>query len=413
MDKKIFIIYFLTLIFVQNTYTKQKITFFTWVPFNEYKINQELIQEFQKIYPDIEIQYINVPSANAMRKLQIMFTAGTPPDVMSIHGAFFIQFAAKGMLLPLDDMINKSKILKISDFYPKVIEGCKYKDILYSLPRYTSVYILFYNKTLFDKEKLPYPDYTWTWKEFLDASIKLTKRNSEGLIEQYGYFIDFWGSRIYPWIWQNDGKTYDLKNNICLLNDKNTIEAIQFLVDLKFKYNVTPLALPIESKTNVEMFRVGKVGMFLSGVWEIQNLKTEKKFEWDIAPLPKNKKRATMLGMENYAISSRTKNKEISFKFLEFLLSEKQQLIMAERLDKQPSLISAGKKFIKMKKGYNTKVLIDAIEYGIIPPNLEQYNEVESILQRQLDLIWLGKTNVKDGLETATKKINAILKKKN
>ena len=69
--------------------------------------------------------------------------------------------------------------------------------------------------------------------------------------------------------------------------------------------------------------RRGKVGMMMSGPWEIQNLRSEKKFSWDIGPLPRNRKRATMLGLENYGISAVTEDPELSFKFLEFLLEER------------------------------------------------------------------------------------------
>ena len=117
-----------------------------------------------------------------------------------------------------------------------------------------------------------------------------------------------------------------------------------------------------------------------------------------------------MLGMENYAISSRTKNKELSYKFLEFILGKESQLLMAEKLDKQPSLVEAGKIFAEGKKSYDRKVLTDTLEYGLLPPNLMKYSEIELVLQQELDLIWLKKKTVKEGLESATKKINAILK---
>jgi multiple sugar transport system substrate-binding protein len=381
------------------------------VPVKEYRINKELINEFKKNNPGVDVLYINIPGNRAMAKLQAMFAAGTPPDVMSIHGAYFLQFASKGLLMLLDEFINNSKDLKLSDFYPRIIDGCRYNGKLFSLPRYTSVYILFYNKDLFDKEKIPYPDDNWTWESFTNTAIKLTKDiNNDGKIDQYGFAMNFGGAKIYPWIWQNDGRIFDTEKNICLLDDENTGSAIQFLVDLKYKYNVTPMSLPAEYKSNVEMFRVGRVGMFMSGVWEIQNLKSEKKFSWDIAHLPGKKRRATMLGMENYAISSKTENKELSYRFLEFLLNEKSQFIMAERLDKQPSLITAGKRYAERRKEYNRKVLTDAIEYGIVPPNLSKYNEVYAVLQRQLDLIWIGEKTVKEGLREATLKINSILK---
>jgi len=388
-----------------------KITFFTWVPLEEERVNKSLIKEFETQNPGTKIEYINDPDRQAMQKLQVMFAGNESPDIMSIHGAYFLPFASRGFLLPLDEFIDKCRELKLSDFYPKLINGCKYRGTLYSLPRYTSVYVLFYNRNLFDGEGLTYPGENFTWDDFLNAAKRLTKdTNNDGVIDQFGSTMDFWGARIYPWIWQNNGRIFDTENNLCLLNDKNTVEAIQFLVDLRYRHKVVPLVLPVEYKSNVEMFRTGKIGMFISGAWDIQGLRSEKAIPWNIGPLPKNKKKATMLGMENYAISSRTKNKELSYKFLEFILGKESQLLMAEKLDKQPSLVEAGKIFAEGKRSYDRKVLTDTLEYGLLPPNLMKYSEIELVLQQELDLIWLKKKTVKEGLESATKKINAILK---
>jgi multiple sugar transport system substrate-binding protein len=388
----------------------KKITLFTWVPLDEYRVNQELIKEFEKDNPGVKVAYINMPEGNAMARLQVLFAGGSAPDVMSLHGAYFLQFAAKGLLMPLEEFMSTRKDLKLADFYPKMIDGCRYEGKLYSLPRYTSVYVLFYNKDLFDRERLPYPSYGWTWEKYLSDAIALTKdTNGDGRIDQYGCAIDFWGARLYPWIWQNNGKIFDPEKNRCLVDDKNTVDAIQFLVDLKYRYNVTPLALSAEYKSNVELFKVGRVGMFISGAWDIQNLKYENRFSWDIAPLPKKKRMATILGMENYAVSSVTKEKELSYKLLEFLLSKPTQLKMAEKLEKQPSLMSLGNEYARAKPGYDRKVLVDAVDYGIVPTNIRQYNEVYDVLQKQLDLVWMGKKPVKAGLSEAAANINEML----
>jgi multiple sugar transport system substrate-binding protein len=383
------------------------------VPADEYNINKELIEKFERQNPDIKVSYMNDPTKRSMDKLQTMFVAGTAPDVMSIHGAYFVPFASKGLLTPLDAFIKKDPGFGLAKFYPRLLDACKYNDKLYSLPRFSSVYILFYNKNLFDAQKLPYPDTSWTWNDYLNAAIKLTRdTNNDGIYEQYGCIIDFWGGRIYPWVWQNGGGTFDGKKNVCLLNQEKSIEAIQFLVDLRFKHKVTPFSVALESRSNVEMFRTGRAGMFMSGAWEIQNLRADKKIDWDIAPLPKKAKQATMLGTENYAIYSKTKYPEASWKLLKFLLSSEVQTIMSTKLDKQPSLIAVGNVYAKNNQGFHRKVLIDAMDYAIPPPNFRQWNRIESTMQDQLDLIWLGKKSVRDGLNDATTKINAILSEK-
>jgi len=370
-----------------------------------------LVSNFQKMYPQIKVKIINDPTTAAMDKLQTMIAGGVPPDVMSIHGAFFVPLAYRGALLDLERYVTADKELDVSDFHPRLLKICKYRDKLYSLPRYASVYVLFYNKDLFDKNNLTYPDENWTWEDYLNAAVKITEDvDNDGKIDIYGCVIDFWGARIYPWLWQNNGNVFNKDKTECTLDSKECIEAIQFLVDLQQKYKVTPQTLPNEYKNNVEMFVSGKVGMFISGAWDIQKIRKSLNFSWDIAPLPKNKTRATLLGTENYAISSKTKYPEEAYLLLKYLLSKEAQKFMIDELEKQPSRISVSKYFLSKNTGYNRKVLVDALNYGKEPPNIPEWNQLLPIFQTELDYIWVGKKTVIEGLSSATEKINQIIK---
>lgn len=390
---------------------KTLITFFTWTPHDEYSVNQELIKKFNKTYPKVKIKHINDSSSRAMDKLQTMFAAGTPPDVMSIHGAYYVPLASKNALFNLDSLIKTDKEFNLSDFYPILVNACRYNDVLYSLPRYTSVYVLFYNKELFKQEGLAFPDKTWDWDDYLQAAIKLTKdADNNGIIDQYGCVIDFWGARLYPWIWQNNGKLFNADRTKCLVDHTPAVEAVQFLVNLQYEYKVTPRTLPQEYKSNVEMFSMGKIGMFISGAWEIQNLRSSH-LDWDIAPLPKRKQHATILGMENYAISRTTERLEEAWLFFKFLLNAESQKVMADKLEKQPSLISIAKEYVKSDTGYNRQVLVDALQYAKQCPNIPQWSEVGHFWQDELDLIWVGKKSVSEGLSDAARKINEALNK--
>jgi multiple sugar transport system substrate-binding protein len=391
---------------------KITLTLFTWTSYEEYKANLTLVSNFQKMYPRVKVKIINDPTTAAMDKLQTMIAGGVPPDVMSIHGAFFIPLASRGALLDLEKYVVADKELDLLDFYPRLLKICRYKDKLYSLPRYASVYVLFYNKDLFDRNNLSYPNENWTWRDYLNAAIKITKdTDNDGRIDIYGCVIDFWGARIYPWLWQNNGDVFNENKTECILNSKECVEAIQFLVDLQYKYRVTPQTLPNEYKNNVEMFVSGKVGMFISGAWDIQKIRKSLNFSWDIAPLPKNKTRATLLGTENYAISSKTKYPNESYLLLKYLVSKEAQKFMIDTLEKQPSRISVSKYYLLKSTGYNRRVLVDALNYGKEPPNIPEWNQLLPIFQTELEYIWVGKKSVVEGLSSATEKINQMIKK--
>jgi multiple sugar transport system substrate-binding protein len=167
--------------------------------------------------------------------------------------------------------------------------------------------------------------------------------------------------------------------------------------------------LPDEYKNNMEFFRTGKVGMIIGGAWDIQDLRTMP-FRWNIAALPRQKRRATMVGSENYAISASTAHREKAWELLKFLLSPDSQRFMAEKLDKQPSLRSVAAEYAASPAGYDRRVLVDAVDYGIVPPNPGRWPEVSHFLQDQLDLVWVGKLSAEEAMKIACLEVNDALR---
>ena len=392
---------------------KQRLVLYTWTPPDELALNQRLVKEFEAQHPDLQVNLINEPSQRAMDKLEGMIAAGKPPDVMSIHGAYFVPFAAKGALLDLEPHLRRDREFNLADFYPGLLELCRYRGQLYSLPRYASVYALFYNRDLFDQAGISYPDASWTWDTYLQAARKLTVRSDNPARARYGCAIDFWGARIYPWVWANGGRLIDLGTMTCTADSPAAQEALQFLVDLRRKWEVAPEIDQSDHRITKELFKAGRVAMFMSGAWDVQVLKSATTLNWDVAPLPKRKVRATLLGTENYGISARTRHPEAAWQLMRFLLSPQTQALMGTRLEKQPSRRSVAEgPYLKQPSGYNRRVFVDAVSYGLMAPNIPEWDRVSRHLQEQLDLIWTGKVSVAEGTRVAADRVTKALKGK-
>ena len=388
---------------------KVKVTLFTWTRPAELAANQKLCEEFMSQHPGIEVEVMNEPGDRAMDKLQAMVAAGNPPDVMSIHGAYFMPLAAKGALLDLEPVVSDPQF-DLKDFYPGLVDQCRYEGKLFSLPRYTSVYVLFYNKDLFDAAGLKYPDGNWTWDDYLAAAKKLTVSSADPEKRRMGCVNDFWGARIYPWVWAAGGEILDKSGKRCLLDQSETQEALQFLVDLRYKWKVCPPTTQAEKRQNIAMFTNGKVAMFQTGAWDIQAMQEAKTLRWDIAPLPKKKQHATLLGMENYAIAAGTKHPKEAGELFKFLLGPKAQEVMGTQLEKQPSRQSvANGPYLAQKVDYNRKVFVEALGYARVAPNIPDWDRVSHFIQEQLDLMWIGKVSVPDGTRKAAAQVTQAL----
>jgi multiple sugar transport system substrate-binding protein len=147
----------------------------------------------------------------------------------------------------------------------------------------------------------------------------------------------------------------------------------------------------------------------MTGAWAIQDVE-DVSFKWDVVVFPKQKQSATLLGTENYAISSSSKHKQEAWELMRFLLSAKSQEFMAEKLDKQPSMLSVlHGSYINAPVDYNRKAFVDSLDFGQMAPNIPQYNEVSHYWQEQLDSIWIGDAKVKEGLAEAEREMNKLL----
>lgn len=392
-----------------------ELVLFTWTARDEEQVNQEIIKEFEAANPGVTVRLQNETggSQTAMQKLQTMISAQQGPDVISIHGAFFIPLAAKGALLSLDERMAADQAFNAADFSPALLELCKYDGKIYSLPRYTSVYCLFYNKTLFDEAKVAYPPASgeWTWHQYLTAAKKLTKdTDGDGRVDQWGCVIDFWGARIYPWLWQNGASLMNADRSRCTLDSPEAIEAMQFLYDLRHKHKVAAAASNSDHDAGLTAFTQGHIGMYMTGPWDIQTLRQAKTLQWDVAPLPRKKHKATMLGTENYGIWSGTKHPDEAWKLFAFLMSPEIQMKMAERLEKMPSRTSVLQgPYLQGSPGFDRKVFVDAVAYGRQPENIPEWSQVKDLIQNQLDLIWVQKTTVAAGLKKAAADVNKTL----
>jgi len=387
------------------------LTLFTWTRPAELAANQRLCKQFEANHPGLRVEIVNEPGDRAMDKLQAMVAAGNPPDVMSIHGAYFIPMAANGALMDLEPFIRADPGFELKDFYPRLVETCRYQGKLYSLPRYTSVYVLFYNRDLFDAAGLNYPDASWTWDDYLAAAQQLTVDTPDPEKRRMGCVIDFWGARIYPWVWANGGEILDSTGKVCLLDRPEAQEALQFLVDLRHKWKVCPATTMAERRQNIAMFTNGKVAMFQTGAWDIQAMQEAKTLRWDIAPLPRKKQHATLLGTENYAIAAGTKHPQEAWELFKFLLGPHAQETMGRELEKQPSRQSvANGPYLEQKTSYRRRVFVEALEYAHAAPNIPDWDRVSHFIQEQLDLMWIGKVSVEEGTRKAAQQVTQGLR---
>lgn len=156
---------------------------------------------------------------------------------------------------------------------------------VYAIPRFISDVLMFYNKDLSIKARVPFPKKGWTWDDFRVTARKLTDAKQH----RWGFGIDNITWNWQPFVAGNNGPIINAARTKCLMDNPRTIEALQFFFDLQSKDKVVPPPgdIPPAQSFAGDQFIAQTVAMAILGPWERPAIVAAKaKFKWDMAPMP-------------------------------------------------------------------------------------------------------------------------------
>ncbi len=371
---------------------------------------QKAVRAFEEANPDIRVRLDNVEYRFYWAKLQTMVAGGTPPDVAFMESTRFPAFVKKGTLLKLDDFIAADKQLDLSDFYDIALDAYRWQGGLYGLPNDVAVIVTFFNKDLFDKAGIEYPKKGWTWADYLEKAKALTRDfDGDGRPDQYGTVVPPWW---YVFVWMNGGDIVDNPANPTrsTLSSPEALEALQWLVDLRVKYGVSPSREEVENVGAYEMFATGRVAMVVGGHWDIPRLRETEEFEWDVAPLPKGKTEANIQYGSCYCIMKGSKHPKEAWRLIRFLACREGQDILLSSGFSTPALRSAAKsETFLAPPPEHAEVFIEAISHGHPMPFTPAYVEMADYYRERMGLMWEGREPVKETAAAVDAKINELL----
>lgn len=366
------------------------------------KLWREVVDKFNRTHPEIEVKF--QPVQGGPQKILIEMAGGNAPDIFFWSAPELLApLVAKGTVVNLTPYIKDSKV-DLSKYFANTLSSAKFGKGIYGFPPYWGTTAIAYNKDLFDKAGVNYPDANWTWQDFLEIAKKLTVVK-KGRIIQYGAIPP----RFLRVIISFGGNIFDERGN-CLLDSPEVKEAFRFLQDLRYKYKVAPsmAALPPDFyRGEIEMFQTGRVAMFAAESWVLSTLKDIKNFRWDVAPIPRRKglKRRILSGSAVLVISSQSKHPKEAWEFIRFACSKEGEDILAQGRNAIPSLKTVVKTVFDQPPPDNISVFVKQIEEIVPRPKFSWYREWQgTIFHEEYNKLMLNK-------QTPQETINNIIKR--
>ncbi|MEU8200925.1 extracellular solute-binding protein [Streptosporangium sp. NPDC049046] len=366
---------------------------------------QALIKEFQAKYPNIKVNYVNVPSDQAQNKFQTAAQAGTgAPDVVRSEVAWTSQFASLGYLQPLD---GTRAVENESDFLASPLSSTKYDGKSYAVPQVTDTLALLYNKRLLKEagwDKAP-----TTVEELKKASLDVKEKTGvNGLaLNVDAYFL-------LPFIYGEGGDLLDVQNKKITVNSPANAKAMASVADLITSGAAPKPAIQDSYANAMTALKDGKAAMIYNGPWALAEVYQGKEFadkeNLGIAPVPAGSVKAgAPTGGWNYAIYAGSKNLDASYEFVRFMSTPEAQAKIAKEIGLLPTRTSAydnpdvqgNKDVATFKPIIDTAVARPWIPEGgqLFQPLLESYQSLVG-----------GKTSPEDMVKTVDEKYRGIFK---
>ncbi|MEU8395020.1 extracellular solute-binding protein [Nonomuraea sp. NPDC048892] len=298
---------------------------------------QALIKEFQAKYPQVKVNYVNVPSDQAQNQFQTAAQAGTgAPDVIRSEVAWTSQFASLGYLQPLD---GSRAVDKPEDFLPGPLSSTKFGGKTYAVPQVTDTLALIYNKRLL--KEAGHEEAPKTIAELKQTALDVkAKTDAEGLaLNVDSYFL-------LPFMYGEGGDLLDVANKKIVVNSPANVKAMETVADL-ISSGAAPKPATTESYANaMTALKEGKAAMIYNGPWALSEIYQGKEFKdkanLGIAPVPAGSmKAAAPTGGWNLAIYAGSKNIPAAYEFVRFMTTAEAQAKIAKEISLLPTRTSA------------------------------------------------------------------------
>jgi multiple sugar transport system substrate-binding protein len=270
-----------------------------------------MIEEFEAAHPGIRVEVEQLTWKSGLEKIQAALASGTQPDLCELGSTWLPRFSYEGVLADM------TAIYEVEADSFLMWDSAIWKGRVYGLPWVQGSRTLFYNRDLFRRAGLDPDDPPETWSELIAAAKAIEALgpgiNGFGLNlgERYVLYKKF-----MAFAWGNGGRIID-DDGVVRIDGTETVEALEYYLELS-RYS-------LKEKQEVldHQFKGGKLGMQISGAWNLRNFRLEAPgLDYGVALVPRpdaGGTHASFAGAEMLVVFDRSEQKELSLELARFL----------------------------------------------------------------------------------------------
>ncbi|NMM42864.1 ABC transporter substrate-binding protein [Rhodospirillaceae bacterium KN72] len=379
---------------------------------------QELTDEYAAAHPDVKIDAVYAGSyQDTITKTLTAARGGTPPQLAVILSVDMFTLIDEDVIIPFDDVATTDEDKKwLTSFYPGFMDNSMTDGKTYGIPFQRSTPVMYWNKEAFKEAGLDPELPPATWDEMVEFGKKLTKKDANGTVTQWGLRIPSSG---FPY-WLFQGLTTE--NDVILANDAGNktnfddpkvVEALNFMVDLSKKHGIMQPGI-IEWGATPKAFFERQAAIMWTTTGNLTNVRENAPFDFGVAMLPAHKRRGAPTGGGNFYIfkDSTDEQKAASLDFIKWITAPEQAArwtIATGYVAPSPAAWET-QAMIDYVKGFpQALVAREQLEFAVAELATYQNQRVTGILNDALEAAITGTMSAEEALKNAQAEADKVL----
>ncbi len=326
--------------------------FLWWGSETRHKATLETINLYQQKNPGVKIEAEYQGYDGYQSKLMIQLSSDAAPDIIQVDPNWLPDFAVMGTEVFVD--LNKEKNVDLSQFSKGVLDKyCSINGKLIGLPMGMNGYGMMINKIFFKKFDIPL-DTEWTWDKIMEIGKKVQNKDKNSFL----FCLDSRGTILYfinEYLRSKTGKIWISDDFTLRCTKEELIEAFKVLKNLYASGAMAPFGDAVMFEAKLEQYPKwinGQLGMIPDWSGTLPKYKAVIKPEnFAVAKniLVKGGKDSTSPTKPSMLISVSKKSQNVSeaVKFANWLLNDKEAIMILKDVRSTPGSAFAKKTLIE------------------------------------------------------------------
>ncbi|WJH35439.1 extracellular solute-binding protein [Paenibacillus sp. CC-CFT747] len=373
---------------------------------------RRILERFEKQHPFVRVELILLPVEGYTPTLIRLIEQGRGPDVFMMSDTHVRDWIDSGRTDYVSGYVP-GHLSPDGTSYPPVFEIFAHGDRTLAAPFIFSPVMICYNRALFRECGLAEDTRLETWEELLHAAKQCTRDlNDDGIIEQYGFCFSSSPNRWPVFLLQNGGQFMADDRSRSALSRKENIEALEFCTSLMYKHHVSPIYSHGSSHLAESLFKKERVAMILTTYYFMNEFR-EHSIEWDVLPVTKRSREATLLLGGGLAVNSRSEHGKAARKLVDYMTSVEAQTLLKQYGCTIPALRSVAEDDSLLDPAIHPEHyqrFLEVLPYARPLHSLQLRQREILLLADELTLLWASMESPREACQRIEVKLNRLLK---